>query len=448
MSQQTVDVSSLIDQSQTSGFIKKLVFITFLLVLADGFDISSIGVAIPGLNRSFGITDPNVAGQMIAASLVGILLGSPGFGWVGDRYGRKAAIIASCVVFGAFTWATVFATNAGHVIALRLLAGLGIGGLLPNVTALLSELAPLRYRAAVIILAFTGVALGGALPGLIGATLVPTWGWPIIFHVGGVFPLLVALLCVWMLPESVKYLVQKDRGGEVIRKALSQMDIAPTAQADAKYVIADEAHTSGWSIAELFRGDLAIITPMLWLLFVANLMGYFFLLGWTPTVLGQAAGIDPQKASLALLVLQLGGVAAGLVLFQFRLTERYGLLPVVGFFAVCAPTVVGIGYAATTHSIGLLFVLQFIAGICCLGVQFSINAMSAMIYPTAVRSSGSGAALGVGRLGSIVGPILGGALLARQLPVDTLYLYVAIPFVVGCLATLVLMRFYRQPVVA
>ena len=448
MTQQTVDVSTLINESQTSGFIKKLVFITFLLVLADGFDISSIGVAIPGIYRSFNITDPNVGGQLIAASLVGILFGSPLFGWVGDRYGRKAAIISSCFLFGVVTWVTVFASSAGQIMALRFVAGLGIGGLLPNVTALISELAPLRYRAAVIILAFTGVALGGALPGLVGAALVPAHGWPIIFHIGGLFPILVSILCIWMLPESVKFLVQQGKGGEAVADALTRMGVGRTVSADAKFVIADESRTEGWKIGELFRDRLAIVTPLLWLLFVANLMGYFFLLGWTPTVLQKAANIDQSTANLALFALQMGGVAAGLLMFWFRLMERHGILPVVIFFAMAVPTVAGIGYAASTQSVGLLFVLQFIAGICCLGVQFSINAMSGMIYPTAVRSSGSGSALGVGRLGSIVGPIVGGALLAQQLPVDKLYLYASAPFAVGCVAAMVMMRFYKRPLIA
>ncbi len=447
MAPQTVDVSTLINESQTSGFIKRLVFITFLLVLADGFDISSIGVAIPGLYRSFAITDPNVGGQLIAASLVGILFGSPLFGWVGDRWGRKAAIISSCFLFGVVTWATVFAASAQQVMALRFVAGLGIGGLLPNVTALISELAPARYRAAVIILAFTGVALGGALPGLVGATLVPAYGWPVIFHIGGVFPVLVSILCVWMLPESVKFLVTKGKGGEAVAAALSKMDVGKDVSADAQFVVADEGQAQGWSFGALFAGNLSVVTPLLWLLFIANLMGYFFLLGWTPTVLLQAARIDQTTANLALVALQMGGVAAGLLMFYFRLMERHGILPVVVFFALAVPTVAGIGYAASTQSIGLLFALQFLAGVCCLGVQFSINAVSGMIYPTSVRSSGSGSALGVGRLGSIIGPIVGGVLLAQKLPIDTLYMYAAIPFAVGCAATIVMTRFYKRPAI-
>ncbi len=448
MAQQTVDVSALINAGQTSGFIKKLVLITFLLVVADGFDISAVGVAIPGIYKSFGITDPNTGALMITASLFGILVGSPLFGLIGDRFGRKAAIISSCFLFGVFTWVTVFAGSAAHVIALRFVAGLGIGGLLPNVTALISELAPARYRAAVIILAFTGVAFGGGLPGLAGAALVPQYGWPVIFHIGGVFPIAVSILCIWVLPESVKFLVQKNKGGEAVYDALSKMGVAEGLNAGMNFVIADEPKTQGWAIGELFRGRLAVITPLLWLLFVANLMGYYFLLGWTPTVLLKAANIDQTTANLALLSLQMGGVAAGLLLFWFRLMERHGILPVVFFFALAVPVVAGIGYAASTQSIGLLFALQFLAGICCLGIQFSINAVSGMIYPTAVRSSGSGSALGVGRIGSIIGPLVGGALLARQLPIDQLYGYAALPFAAGCVITIILMRFYKKPALA
>ncbi len=443
MARQTIDVSKLIDEGETGVFIKRLVIITFLLVIADGFDISSIGFAIPGIMKDFAITDPSIAGRMIAASLVGVLVGSPLFGWVGDRFGRKAAIISSCLLFGVLTWVTVFATNATQILALRFLAGLGIGGLLPNVTALISELAPARYRAAIIILTFTGVALGGALPGVVAATLVGKHGWQVIFHVGGALPVLVSLLCVWMLPESVKYLVVRGKGGEEVAKALARMDAVQPVSADATFVVANENRPEGFAFGELFRGPLAVLTPLLWLLFIANLMGYFFLLGWTPAVL-QAAKIDPSKAALAGVLLQFGGVFAGLLMFWFRLMERHGILPVVFFFALAVPTVAGIGYAAVAQNEALVFVLQFVAGVCCLGVQFSINALSGILYPTAVRSSGSGTALGIGRLGSIVGPVLGGVLISQQLPTDKLYAYAAMPFAVGCLATLVMMRFYKR----
>ena len=391
--------------------------------------------------RDFGIADANVAGRMIAASLVGILFGSPIFGWIGDRFGRKAAIILSCFLFGVLTWATALAASVPQVIALRFIAGLGIGGLMPNVTALISELAPARYRAAIIIFTFTGVALGGALPGVVAATLVQTHGWQIIFTIGGIFPILVSLLSIWLLPESVKYLVVKGRGQQDVVRILAQMDPGKAVDSSATYVVADEQ--KGSTLKALFAGPLAVLTPLMWLLFVANLMGYFFLIGWTPAVL-QAAKIDPSKAAIAGVLLQLGGVTAGVLMFWFRLMERRGLLPIIILLALAVPVVAGIGMAASAQAEGLVFALQFVAGLCCLGVQFSLNALSGILYPTAVRSSGSGAALGIGRLGSVVGPIVGGVLIAQQFPTDKLYAFAAIPFAVGCVLALIMARYYKS----
>ncbi len=441
MSNQTIDVSRMIDEGRTGGFITRLVIITFLLVVADGFDIAAIGFAAPGITRDFGITDPNVVGRMIAASLVGILFGSPIFGWMGDRFGRKTAIIASCFLFGVFTWLTAAASSPEQIMALRFIAGLGIGGLLPNVTALISELAPARYRAAIIIFTFTGVAFGGALPGVVAATLVAQHGWQVIFQVGGALPILVSLLCVWMLPESVKYLVLKGGGEAQVAQILSQMGTDKPIDANATFVVTEE-HKRGGLLKALFEGPLAVLTPLLWLLFIVNLMGYFFLLGWTPVVL-QAAKIDPSKAALAGVLLQFGGVFAGLAFFWFRLMERYGVIPVAILLGVAVPVVAGIGQAAVMQAEGLIFALQFLAGVCCLGVQFSINALSGILYPTAVRSTGSGAALGIGRLGSVVGPIVGGVLIARQLPTDQLYAFAALPFAIGCGIAILMARHYK-----
>ena len=437
---QTIDLSRLIDEGRTGAFITRLVIITFLLVIADGFDIAAIGFAAPGMTRDFAIQDPNVIGRMIAASLIGILFGSPIFGWVGDRYGRKVAIIISCFLFGALTWATAWAQSPAQVMALRFIAGFGIGGLLPNVAALISEFAPARYRAAVIIFTFTGVAFGGAMPGLVAATLVERFGWQVIFHVGGTFPIAVSILCLWMLPESIKYLVLKGRNREAAG-VLAQMDPYSKMDNETTLVVPGDAGQKN-NLGALFQGPLAMLTPLLWLLFIVTLMGYFFLLGWTPVVL-QAARIDPSKAAIAGVLLQMGGVVAGLAMFWFRLMERFALWPIIIFFAVAVPAVAGIGYAATAQAEGVIFALQFVAGVCCLGVLFSINALSGIIYPTAVRSSGSGAALGIGRLGSIVGPIVGGILIARGLPIDQLYIYASLPFAAGCIVALVMSRYYR-----
>jgi AAHS family 4-hydroxybenzoate transporter-like MFS transporter len=204
----TVDVSRLIDERRINAFNIKLVLYSFLLVLMDGYDITSAAFAAPFLVKEWGIANMAALGPVFSASLLGVLFGSPFFGYLGDRFGRKVAIVGSCLTFGLFTLACIKAGSVMDLLYLRFLAGIGIGGLLPNITALNGEFAPRRIRATMIIIMFTGITFGGALPGLVSATLVPQHGWEVLFLIGGVVPIAAAVqfcrpfTCMWSAPAS------------------------------------------------------------------------------------------------------------------------------------------------------------------------------------------------------------------------------------------------------
>lgn len=433
---QTYDVAQLIDDRGLNKFNIQVVLFTFLVVLFDGYDIAAMAFAAPSLVRAWGVSQAALA-PVFAASLIGMLFGAPLLGYVGDRFGRKRAIVLSCLIFGAFTWLAVLATDLNQLFWLRLLAGIGIGGLLPNAISLTAEFAPRRYRATLIILMFSGVSFGGALPGAVAALLVPDHGWQILFTIGGVAPIVVAVICAVALPESIKYLVVKGRPAETARLMASvrpDMAFAP----DAQFTIRDEKQYSGLSPKHLFGDGLAKITPLLWLLFVMNLMGYFALLSWTPVLL-TSANIPLNKAAAAQIIFQLGGTIGGWVLS--RPIDKQGLMPITILFALAVPAVAIIGYIGTISE-PLLMIVEFFAGFCVLGVQFGLNAVSGMIYPTSFRANGSGWALGIGRVGAIVGPLLGGVFIAMHLPIEQLFLLAAIPFVIGTIACYVLSRLY------
>ena len=440
---ESLDVTRFIDGHKPGRFAITLLVITFLLVLADGFDIGAVAFALPGMLKEFQVTDLRAAGPALSASLVGILVGALLFGFVGDRLGRKRAIIFSCLLFGAVTWITAYATSLTEVALLRLVAGVGIGGLLPNVGALVAELAPRRWRATMMVVTFSGVAFGGGFPGLVAATLVPAHGWQIIFVIGGIFPMAVAIACFWLLPESVKYLVVKGRDPEVVASVLRRIDPATPIAPGTRFVVPDERDTGGFRPGMLFSDGLAPMTVLLWIMFALNLMGYFFLLSWTPTVL-QAAHMGPQNAAIAGILTQVGGLLGGLALS--RPMDRSGMGAVVALFALAIPVVGAIGTVAATGSAMGVFVLQFLAGFCVLGGQTGINVVSGLIYPTAFRSNGSGWAFGIGRLGSIVGPVVGGILIQSHLPIEQLYMVAAIPYIVVVLAGLAMKGRYRQRV--
>jgi AAHS family 4-hydroxybenzoate transporter-like MFS transporter len=433
---QTYDVAQLIDDRGISKFNIQLVLFTFLVVLFDGYDIAAMAFAAPSLIRAWGVGQADLA-PVFGASLIGMLFGAPLLGYVGDRFGRKRAIILSCLIFGVFTWLSVLATGLHQLFWLRLLAGIGIGGLLPNAISLTAEFAPRRYRATLIILMFSGVSFGGVLPGAVAALLVPAHGWQILFTVGGVIPIVVAIICAVALPESIKYLVVKGRTADTAR-LMASVRPDQTFAADAQFTIRDEKQYSGLSPKHLFGDGLGAITPLLWVLFVMNLMGYFALLSWTPVLL-TSANIPLNKAAAAQMVFQLGGTIGGWVLC--RPMDKQGLAPVTILFALAVPAVAVIGYIGTISET-LLLIVEFFAGFCVLGLQFGLNAVSGVIYPTSFRANGSGWALGIGRVGAIVGPLLGGLFISMHLPIQQLFLLAAIPFVIGTIACYYLARLY------
>jgi MFS transporter, AAHS family, 4-hydroxybenzoate transporter len=431
--EQVVQVSRLLDERGLSSFQIKLLVWSIFIVIIDGYDIGAIAFAAPALVKSFGVT-PRALGPVFSASLVGILIGSGGFGWVGDRFGRRAALISSMLLFGVFTWTAAYATSLKAMFWLRLLAGVGIGGVIPNIVAINVESAPSNLRATLALVAVGCVPIGGAIPGFVAATFVPQHGWQILFFIGGIAPIVVALAALIGMPESIKYMALHKSQRRNLQKLIA--DIRPDfdVPANARFVVEDERQFPGFNPAYLFRDGLALITPLLWLLFALNLMGYFFLASWTPTLLA-AARLPPATAALAGATLQVGGTVGALTLCRWL--ERHRFLAITILFVIAVPVVASIGYAGVTSRWAVM-TAAFFAGFCVLGIQSGINVAGALVYPTSLRANGSGWQLGIGRLGSIVGPLLGALFVG--LPVQQLYLWSAIPFALGAVICFAIYR--------
>jgi AAHS family 4-hydroxybenzoate transporter-like MFS transporter len=431
--QPVVQVSRLLDERGLSSFQIKLIAWSFFMVLIDGYDITAIAFAAPSLVKEWALKSGSL-GPVFSASLVGILFGSAFFGWVGDRYGRKAALIWSNLVFGVFTLAAAFSTDLTQMFWLRLLAGLGIGGVIPNAVAINAESAPRKMRATLAIIAVGCVPLGGAIPGFVAATLVPTHGWQILFYIGGIVPIIIALVAMVGLPESIKYMALHERLRGKMEAAIKAIRPDYPMPANAKFVIEDEKQYPGFSPAYLFRDGLALITPLVWLLFALNLMGYFFLISWTP-ILMTATKLPPATAALAGALLQVGGTVGALLLCWWL--QRHRFLALAVMFAVAVPVVASIGFAGLASKAAVL-TATFFAGFFVLGIQSGINVIGALIYPTSLRANGSGWELGIGRIGSIAGPLVGALLIG--LPVERLYMWSALPFVVGAVVCFIVYR--------
>ncbi len=433
MSETVVPVSRLLDERGLGSFQIVLLIWSLFLVLIDGYDITAIAFAAPHLVREWHI-EPKALGPVFSASLVGILFGSALFGWVGDRYGRKTALIASNLLFGIFTIIAAYSSDLTQMFWLRLIAGLGIGGVIPNAVAINAESAPRRLRATLAIIAVGFVPLGGAIPGFVTAVLVPMHGWQIIFIIGGIVPIAIALAGIFGLPESIKYMALNERYQARMREVVGNLSPGTQVAPDARFIIEDEQQVPGLNPKYLFGQGLALITPLLWLLFALNLMGYFYLISWTPTLM-TAAKLPPTTVALSGAVLQIGGTVGALSLCWWLQKHRFFAVSIM--FVIAVPIVASIGYAGL-HSQGLLLVATFFAGYFVLGIQSGINVIGALIYPTSLRANGSGWELGIGRIGSIVGPLLGALFVGMS--VEKLYVWSALPFAVGAVVCFAIYR--------
>src|SRR3954451_23960560 len=381
-----VAVSTLLDQRGITSFHVRLIFWSVLIALFDGYDIAAIALAAPHLVRDWHV-ERSALGPVLAASNIGVLFGSVIFGWIGDRYGRKNALIGSLLLFGVLTWIAAYATTLNHMFWLRLVAGFGIGGVIPNMIAINIESAPRRSRATLGLIATGLVPLGGALPGFVSATLVPSHGWPILFLIGGIVPVVIAIGAFFWMPESIKYMsIHESERGRLTR-LIERLAPGTRVPPGARFVIEDERQAPGSNPKYLFGEGLHLITPLLWLLFALNLMGYFFLLLWTPTLL-TAAKLPPATAALTSASLQVGGTVGTLALIGW--INRRQFLAVAILLLIAVPVVGSIGFIGLNAAQGMLLVGSFIAGACVLGVQSGINVCGALVYPTSLRALGSG----------------------------------------------------------
>jgi len=431
--QSVVQVSHLLDERGLSSFQIKLIIWSVFIAFIDGYDIGAVAFAAPHLIREWHIA-PKELGILLSASNFGVLFGSQIFGWIGDRYGRKTALIVANLLFGVLTFWGAYSTNLVELSWLRFFAGLGIGGVIPNIVAINAESAPRDKRATLAIIATGMVPLGGALPGFVSAMLVPQHGWQILFQIGGIAPIVFAIAAMFGMPESIKYMAlhegQRSKMESLIATIRPDFKVPP----NARFVIEDEKQSPSSNPVYLFGSGLAAITPLTWLLFACNLMGYFFLISWTPTLMG-AAKVAPAVAALAGAALQIGGTVGSLLLCWWLQRTRF--LAIAIMFVIALPVVGSIGFAGLTSTAALL-TATFFAGFIVLGIQSGINVVGAMIYPTSLRANGSGWQLGIGRLGAIIGPVVGAFFVG--LPVPQLYMWSTLPFAVGAVVCFIVYR--------
>ncbi|MBR0693546.1 MFS transporter [Bradyrhizobium lablabi] len=432
---ETIEVAGYIDRQPVGGFQIRLLLICAAVLFLDGFDTQAIGYVAPALAKEWSLSRAAL-GPVFSAGLFGLMIGALIFGPLADRIGRKKIIMFSTLAFGIGTLATAFVNDVTALMVIRLLTGLGLGGAMPNAVALTSEFSPHRRRATMVMIMFCGFSVGAALGGLLAAALIPQYGWRAVFIVGGAAPLLLAPVLAWRLPESVRFLALGGRAHGAVADLLGRINPKAAPATTGTQFVVHEPRLEGLPVRHLFSDGRMLPTLLLWVVFFMSLLDLYFLSNWLPTVLNDLGALV-SAAALIGSMLQVGGVVGTFALgsvvdrFSFR---ALALVYVVAVFAVGAIGQLG-------HSAALVTLAIFAAGFCIVGGQIAANALAATFYPTAVRATGVGWALGIGRVGSIIGPLIGGALMSAKWSTGALFMTAASAALCAALAAFLLSRF-------
>ncbi|GAA5185475.1 aromatic acid/H+ symport family MFS transporter [Acinetobacter kookii] len=421
-----ININTLIDEAKFTPFHWGVLFWCLMIIIFDGYDLVIYGVALPLLMQEWALNTVQ-AGLLASTALFGMMFGAMSFGTLSDKIGRKKTIMICVTLFSGFTFLGAFASNPTEFGILRFLAGLGIGGVMPNVVALMTEYAPKRIRSTLVALMFSGYAIGGMSSALLGAWLVPQFGWKIMFLLAGA-PLLL-LPVIWMfLPESLMYLTAKnetEKSRGIIQKIAPQLSI----QQGTQFVLNDVLKGDEAPLKALFQQGRSFSTFMFWIAFFMCLLMVYALGSWLPKLMIQA-GYSLGASMIFLFALNIGGMIGAIG--GGALADRFHIKKVLTIMFLCgAAALILLGFNSPQF---VLYSLIAVAGAATIGSQILLYTFVAQYYPTTVRSTGMGWASGIGRIGAIVGPVLTGALLTMNLPHQMNFFAIAIPGVIAALA--------------
>ncbi|WP_040331103.1 MFS transporter [Acinetobacter rudis] len=421
-----LDINTVVDKAKFTAFHWNVLIWCLLIIIFDGYDLVIYGVALPLLMQEWSLSAVQ-AGLLASTALFGMMFGAMCFGTLSDKIGRKKTIMICVAIFSGFTFLGAFASSPVEFGVLRFIAGLGIGGVMPNVVALMTEYAPKRIRSTLVALMFSGYAIGGMTSALLGAWLVADYGWKIMFYIA-IIPFL-ALPIIWKcLPESLMFLTKK---GETKQVAEIVQKIAPEQQitASTQFAVAEVTTADQAPLRALFQQGRSSSTFMFWIAFFMCLLMVYALGSWLPKLMIQA-GYSLGASMIFLFALNIGGMVGAIG--GGVLADKFHLKPVLTImFAVGAVALIMLGFNSPQ---AVLYTLIAIAGAATIGSQILLYTFVAQFYPATVRSTGMGWASGIGRIGAIVGPVLTGALLTFELPHQMNFLVIAIPGVIAALA--------------
>jgi AAHS family benzoate transporter-like MFS transporter len=423
-----VNVRALAEGVQFNRFHASVLFWCVTILILDGYELAVVGAALPSIMKDMGI-DATRAGIMASSALFGTMLGAIFLGALADRIGRPRMIAACVAVFSIFTALAGLTTEPVSFSVVRFLAGLGIGGVLPVVTAQMAEFAPAHLRTRLVTLVFSGYSIGGILVALVAKQFIESHGWQSVFYAAGI-PLVLVPFLVRSLPESMTFLARRGRKEELLKTA--QL-VNPGLGLTHPDQIVDLSPTSaqGASVKRLFEERRGSSTVMIWIAFVTGLFMVYALNSWL-TKLMAMAGFSLGSALNFVLVFNLGAIVGAVG--GGWLSDKFNIKTVlVSFYLLGAAALTLMGF---TRSTALLVPVVFVVGASTLGTQLIAYAYAGVFYPAEIRSTGVGFASGIGRIGAIVAPVLIGWLVSLELALERNFMAIAVAGVIGGVAIL------------
>jgi AAHS family 4-hydroxybenzoate transporter-like MFS transporter len=442
VARQIVNVTELIDARKIGALQIRAFVLCAAVLLVDGFDVQGITYVAPALSQAWSLR-PGALGPTFSAGLFGVMLGALAIAPLADRIGRRHVIVWSCVAFGFLTLATPLMRSLTPLLVLRFFTGLGLGAAIPNAIALASEYAPKRHKASLVMFVSSGISIGAIAVGMIAARVISTTGWKGVFIAGGVLPLTLAVALYIQLPESIRFLAALPgaRAQAEAKRLLREIkrDLAPD-DADIRVQSTDK-EAGRATVVDLFKEQRGTATVLIWIAFFMSLLNVYLAISWLPTSL-TALGFTGVQAAVITSMYHVGGVlgtyACGLLMDKLgaRAILVFAFLLAVGGFYTFA-TAPAMSQLNTT-------LLLMATGCGVIGGQVGITTLASMIYPVAIRSTGLGWALGVGRVGSIIGPTVGGLMLKAAVDARQIYLFCVAPALIGALCV-ALLRWRASP---
>ena len=408
----SIDVAAFLDKRPLDRFSVKLILISWLITLFDGFDMLMISYTAPWMRDELGLS-PEQLGTIFSAGLFGMMVGGFVFSYVGDRFGRRKTIVCTAFAFSLLTLATALAHSYEQLVLLRFVNGMAIGGMLPLAWALNIEFVPQHMRSTVVTMIMVGYSLGSSLAGPVTIWLAPDHGWQSVFVFGGVCSILSATLLLLWLPESVRFLASKQMKPDLLAATLNRLDPALEAKPTDHFHLSDERHDSShFTVSKLFEGDLRWLTPLLWAGYIASTLAVYFKANWGPIVY-EEMHFSRETAAYVSSISGFLGAVLGLLLM--RITDRRGPLAVALYPLLAAPILLLLGFGNLAGNAFL--VVSLLATTLVGGSHFGILSIASVYYPTAIRANGGGWATSVAKIGGIAGPMIGGHVIASGMPI-------------------------------